>query len=532
MKRVFTLLLASFLSVSTVACGFSQDVNTTNAKESTTEVNLIDTEATTAAEITTEAATTDTTDTTDTNPGGSYDLEGITNSPDITAESALVMDARSGEVLYAKQSRETRYPASITKVMTTLLAIENCNMDDIVTFTSEAVNSIEPGSSSAGIPAGAQLTVEETLYALMLVSANEAGAAIAEHVAGSNDAFAKLMTDRAKEIGCTGTQFKNPHGLPDEEHYTTAYDMGLIMQECIRHEEFRKIAGTISYTITKRDSLPNDIELWNHAKILRESTEYYYVRAKGAKTGFTQAALNTLVTYAEKDGTQLICIILRDHGADNSYYDTRNLYRWAFEQVKTVKPLKNFDLSAAYATIPDVTEDEISTYKSLNASYQTDYPILVKKNFDSKNLVSTFHLKEDKENGVLGYIEVKGGDTVVYKTDVTYDTTTEAAKTYLSGKAVSDSDDDNDENNDDLKTAKVDNNNSLLKKLTNYLIRGVIACVLIYVIMQLIHRRQAEKARQERMRKRKRPGQTSNTVKKRSSTTKKGSQIKRNRRHK
>ncbi len=522
MKRVFTLLLASCLSVTAIASGFTQDVNATGQNKATTEVNLIDSQATTAAKkAQTEKA--------DSNPGSAYDLEGITNSPEITAESALVMDARSGEVLYAKQHKETRYPASITKVMTTLLAIENCKMDDIVTFSKEAVYGIEAGSSSAGIPPGAELTVEETLYALMLVSANEAGAAIAEHVAGSNEAFAKLMTSRAKELGCTGTQFKNPHGLPDEEHYTTAYDMGLIMKECIKHEEFRKIAGTISYTIKKRASLPSDIELWNHAKILRESTEYYYSPAKGAKTGFTQAALNTLVTYAEKNGVQLICIILKDHGADCSYNDSKALYRWAFDQVKSVQPLKNFDLNAAYASIPDVKEKDIEAYKSLNATYQSNYPVLVKKNFDIKKLVATFHLKEDRKNGILGYIEVKGGDKVVYKTNVTYDKNSKAAKEYLSEE----------EESDDLKTAKVENKNSLLKKMTSYLFRGIIACILVFVIMQLIHRHQLEKARQERMRKRKNPARSSGTRQKRpkpsngsASSSNKNSQIRRNRRHK
>ncbi|MBR5047242.1 MAG: D-alanyl-D-alanine carboxypeptidase, partial [Eubacterium sp.] len=162
--------------------------------------------------------------------GSAYDLIGLSGSPDITAESATVMDARSGEVIYAKQADAKRYPASITKVMTTLIAIENCKMDEIVEFTSEVVNSIEEGSSTAGINAGAKLTMEDTLYALMLVSANEAGAAVADHVAGSNDAFAKMMTDRAKELGCKNTNFRNPHGLPDEKHYTTAHDMGLILK--------------------------------------------------------------------------------------------------------------------------------------------------------------------------------------------------------------------------------------------------------------------------------------------------------------
>ena len=198
------------------------------------------------------------------------------------------MDANTGTILYGKEADTKRYPASITKVMTALLAVENCKMSDVITYSNAAVNGIEAGSSTAGINVGAKLTVEDSLYALMLVSANEAAAAIAEHISGSTTEFAKLMTKRAKELGCTNTQFKNPHGLPNEEHYTTAHDMGLILKEAMKHEEFRKISGTISYTLKKSDTLKDTLELWNHAKILRENSDYYYKYAEGAKTGFTQ----------------------------------------------------------------------------------------------------------------------------------------------------------------------------------------------------------------------------------------------------
>ena len=169
----------------------------------------------------------------DNSSAAAYGVDNLKGAPDITAESAILMDAASGAVLYGKDEESKQYPASITKVMTALLAIENCSMDDIVTFSNEAVNGIEPGSSSAGINVGAQLTVEDTLYALMLVSANEAASALAEHISGSNEAFAELMNQRAAELGCTGTHFTNPHGLPDEDHYTTAHDMALILRRAI-----------------------------------------------------------------------------------------------------------------------------------------------------------------------------------------------------------------------------------------------------------------------------------------------------------
>ena len=204
--------------------------------------------------------------------GAWYDLDGISGSPDITAESSVVIDTRSGYTLYSKQGDVKRYPASITKVMTSLIAIENCSMDETVEYTEKILNTVEAGSSSAGIPAGAKLSMKQSLYALMLASANEAGAAIACHIAGSDKEFAKLMTRRARELGCKDTTFKNPHGLPNEEHVTTAHDMALIMKKAMEYSKFRKIAGTVSYTI-KSDTLKAPIELYNHARILQENSE-------------------------------------------------------------------------------------------------------------------------------------------------------------------------------------------------------------------------------------------------------------------
>lgn len=517
MKRIFTFLFACTLMATANSSLFSVPVRAEKSTEAateaqnSTEVNLID-----DMEVEEE-------DPAEQVKGIAYGLDTLENGPDVVAESAILMDAKSGEVLYARSADETRYPASITKIMTTLLAIENCKMDDIVKFSSQAVNGIEPGSSSAGINVGAELTVEDTLYALMLVSANEAGAAIAEHVSGSDAEFAKLMTARAKEIGCTGTQFRNPHGLPDEEHYTTARDMGLILKECLKHEEFRKISSTIHYTLKGSATLNSDIDLWNHAKILRDSTEYYYEYAVGAKTGFTQAALNTLVTYAEKDGVQLLCVVLKDHGADNSYYDSTRLYKWGFDQVEYVKPLENYDINQGLESIESIKEKDLEAYKSFNPTFNKDYPVLVKKGFDKKNFKTSFRLEEDLNNGQLGYLDVKAGDQVLFTTPVTFDKDSEAASTYLTEK----------NGDDDLKTAKVKNKDSLLKKVGVFFLRIAIACILIYLIMQFIHRWQLEKNRKRRMEERAKKHRAANRRPSTSSKTKSNEvEIRRNRRHK
>ena len=148
----------------------------------------------------------------------------------LESEAGIVIDAQSGTVIYGKNSKEPNFQASITKVMTALLVLENCSMDDIVTFSHDAVYNVESGSTNAGIDEGEQMTVKDCLYAMMLKSANEAANALAEHVSGSREAFADLMTARAKELGCENTSFKNPSGLNDPEHYTTAIDFDLIVQ--------------------------------------------------------------------------------------------------------------------------------------------------------------------------------------------------------------------------------------------------------------------------------------------------------------
>ena len=421
----------------------------------------------------------------------SYGLEDLGNGPDISAESAILMDVASGAVLYEKEAETKRYPASITKVMTTLLAIEKCNMSDIVTFSNAAVNGIEAGSSTAGINVGAQLTVEDTLYALMLVSANEAGAALAEHISGSTEEFAKLMTQRAKELGCTGTNFKNPHGLPDEDHYTTAHDMGLILKEALKHDEFRKIAGADSYTLQKSDTLTNTLELWNHAKILRENSEYYYEPVEGAKTGYTQAALNTLVTYAKKDNVELLCVILKDYGADNSYYDSEDLYEWGFKQVEGITPLTNFDFDEALSQDKSLKDDKLTDIERLGCTFPQDYYILVKKGFDASGLKTSFTLDEDPKAGRMGYINISSGDKLIGSAPVTYDTNTNAAKSYINGEEI----------DDDLETVPDPDTSDKLtpRKVLNYMLRIAIAFLLIFIIMRFIRAWEAEKRRKNRI---------------------------------
>lgn len=190
----------------------------------------------------------------------------------ISADGGILMDAGSGAILYEKNSREAYYPASITKILTALVILENCDLDETVTFSNEAVNTLEPGASILGARAGDQLSVRECLYALLLQSANEVANALAEHCSGSIDAFAELMNEKARSLGCTSSNFANPSGLNDENHYTSAYDMALISQAAFSNPTFVEIDSTTYYDVPagKLKQYPDGWRYYAHHRMLKK----------------------------------------------------------------------------------------------------------------------------------------------------------------------------------------------------------------------------------------------------------------------
>ncbi len=263
--------------------------------------------------------------------------------PQVEAPSFCVMDISTGTILYERNMDEINYPASITKIMTALLAVENCSLDEIVTFSEKAVYGNEGDTSHISRDIGEEMTMEESLYGMMLESANECAWAIGEHIAahvgGSMEQFTKMMNERAASLGCTNTHFNNPNGLPDEDHWTSAHDMALIAAEAYKNETFRVIAGTKSYTIPPTNKHEAETPLHNHHKMIypfHGDYAYLYDYATGGKTGYTNAAGNTLVTFAEKDGMSLVCVVMREQ-TPNHYVDTRTLFDYCFENFKLLK---------------------------------------------------------------------------------------------------------------------------------------------------------------------------------------------------
>ncbi len=252
------------------------------------------------------------------------------DGPGVFAESAIVMEASTGLILYEKNMDEVHYPASITKIMTALLAIENSNLGEIVTFSKKAIFDVDLNSSRIGIDVGEQLTMQQCLYAILLESANEVSYAVAEHVAGSAEEFAKMMTERAKSLGCENTNFINPHGLHDDNHYTSAHDMALITREAMKNETFRKIFGTRTYQIPPTNIQDESRYCANHHRFILKQT-YRYDDCIGGKTGYTSKSRYTLVSVAKRGDLELICVVMRDDTSAHQYTDTQKLFDFGFD---------------------------------------------------------------------------------------------------------------------------------------------------------------------------------------------------------
>lgn len=249
--------------------------------------------------------------------------------PTLYAEAAILVDADTGQVLYQKNPDKRMYPASITKIMTCLLAMERAKPDDVVTMTDEAVFAVPRDTTHIALTGGEQLTVEQLEYAMMVESANDAANGLAVHLAGSLEAFANEMNDRAAELGLQNTHFANANGLPNTAHYTSAHDMAVITRAAYSHPEFRTLAGTTHYEIppTNKQAETRRLNNRNYMFTLNDT----YPGAFAGKVGWTEEAGHTLVTLAERGGVTLICIVLHSDGViDAQYIDSTNLFDYGF----------------------------------------------------------------------------------------------------------------------------------------------------------------------------------------------------------
>lgn len=369
-------------------------------------------------------------------PASSLSAEELTDSEDTTtatteadpyappetgASSIIVMDALTGQIIYEKNAYQKMYPASITKLMTALLAVEKGTMNATVTMSNDAVWGIDRYSSHIALDVGEEITLEDALYATLLVSANEAAWGVAEHIGNSLSNFCDMMNARATELGCINTHFVNANGLHDDNHYTCAYDMALIAKEAIKHEEIMTITSTVGYTIKPTNLQPEERKLWQDNKLIKDNSEYYYPYCQGGKTGYTDEAGATLVTWSQKEDMQLICVILGSPNASTSYYDTTNLCDFIFKNYHYENILEAYEFSPETKT--DVSNYMDSFYNCTNVGtielkLEDQHPVLIKDS-DKDKLAMELSLSDELlHKNIVGTMTVKCGDTLVTQSPV------------------------------------------------------------------------------------------------------------------
>ena len=297
-------------------------------------------------------------------------------APEITSEAAILVDIDTDTILYAKNATNSMYPASTTKLMTAYLTLSNTSLDEIVTFSKNSIYSLPTGSSHIGMHIGESLSVKDCLYGLLLPSANEVATALAEHVSGSVSAFVELMNSTAVELGCVNTNFANANGLQDPNHMTCAYDLYRIMLGCLQYSDFISIASTPAYYRKADKVLDRDIPMGTTNKLIKKDSDYYTPFVVCGKTGWTEEAGRCLVTYASKDGRNLICVTM-DAEDPNQYKDTIQLFNYGFDHFSVAKAAEqdqSYSTQALNANSPLGLSEQSSSFLALDSASRITVP--------------------------------------------------------------------------------------------------------------------------------------------------------------
>ena len=253
----------------------------------------------------------------------------------LASQTAVLMDADTGVVLYEKNMHDTMYPASITKIMTAMLAVQHLEPEQVLTVSQTAVNAVPRTSSHISLQAGERLTVEDALYAIGMESANDAANVLAEAVSGSLEAFAEEMTRQAQALGAMNTHFANANGLPDSQHFTTAYDMALITAAALKQERLATYFSTVNYTFPATNLSP--ARSFSNKDRLLPGGQYYYEGVLMAKTGWTSSAQGTFAAVVKQGDTTLVAVALKSPLLEDKYKDTHKLMDYGFTHYSAVK---------------------------------------------------------------------------------------------------------------------------------------------------------------------------------------------------
>lgn len=313
----------------------------------------------------------------------------------LNSEAAILVEVSTGRIIYEKNSTKKLYPASTTKILTAILVLENCKLDEIVTVRESALNNIPTGYVTCNLQVGEQLTVKDLLYALMIPSANDAAYVLAEYVAGSVENFSTMMNDKARELGCKTTHFVNPNGIHDDSHYSTAYDLYLMSNYAMKNEIFRTLVSTTEYTLPATEKYPNaDRVLKTTNELLNEnSRKYYYKNAIGIKTGYTSKAGNCLSAAASRDGLEFIAVVLNggttEDGLNSRYVDSKKLFEYAYDNFTLTKIIEK---GSVVQTIE--IENGTKETKFLDLVIDDTITVVNNKNIDMNSVIPEITLNE------------------------------------------------------------------------------------------------------------------------------------------
>ena len=357
-------------------------------------------------------------------PIQSNEISDWPQGPAIGAESAILMEMNTHTILYAKNIDMQMYPASTTKIMTCLLAAQNCDLNDLVTFSHAAVYEVPSDGSNMGMDEGETITLEQAMYGVLVGSANEAASAVGEHVAAclgkepTTEAFAAIMNEKAKELGCKNTNFMNANGLFDENHYTSAYDLALIGCEFFNNEILCKMSSTPNYNIPPTATQPDDIWINSKNKLLK-GRELAYSNLLGSKTGFVSQSRQTLVSGAEKDGMKLVCVVFKEE-TPYQFEDTVKLFNYGFENFKklmvddyeTKYSMDNLDL---FDTGSDLFGDSTPLMSMDSDSY-----IIIPNTADFEDAISKVTYSNEAASNVIATIEYSYSGVPVGTCDITF----------------------------------------------------------------------------------------------------------------
>lgn len=338
--------------------------------------------------------------------------------PEIYAETGVLIEASTGAVIYNKNMNQKMYPASITKILTSLIAIENSTMDEMVTFSHDSVFSLSYDDAHIGMMEGEMLSMEDCLYGVLLASANEVANAVGEHVGGTIDGFADLMNERAKEAGALNSNFENPSGLFNENHYTTCYDMAMITRAAIKSQKFLEIEKNTTYSIPSTNLTTEPRYFGNRHKMLFPNNPVYYDGILGGKTGYVDQSGNTLVTFARRNGMTLISVVMKSDSS-NVYADTTKLLDYGFNNFELQNISEN-ETAFSFGGSSDSSYFSVFGEQVSLITINTTDSIVIPKSVSFSDVTSKIEFVKNSKDNTIANLNYYYQDNYIGKTSLQY----------------------------------------------------------------------------------------------------------------